>query len=233
VTGLVFVDTETTGLLPFHHEVWEIAVIERKVIEHETQPTQTVDVEHVFHVKPDLTKADPTALRICRYYERAGEMDRAPRAMGMLDGQTYLDDTPRSGLRWQEPTRVAMSLARLLDGKHIVGAVPSFDAAFLSRFLHRLGQAATWHYHLIDVEALAIGHMAGRFTTLQRNAEVLNTTCQPGPYAPQLPWPSDVLTQAMGVTIAEEDKHTALGDARWARDLYDAVMSGSGFTGGA
>jgi hypothetical protein len=70
VSRLVFLDTETTGLNPWHHEVWEIAVITRKVIEHEDQPTQTVDEEHVFHVKPDLTKADPTALRICRYYER-------------------------------------------------------------------------------------------------------------------------------------------------------------------
>jgi len=30
--------------------------------------------------------------------------------------------------------------------------------------------------------------------------------------------------QALGVKISEEDRHTALGDAKFARAIYDAVM---------
>lgn len=211
MSRLVFVDTETTGLNPYFHEVWEVAVIERKVIEHDEQPTQTVDTEHLFHVKPDLQRADPNALRSCRYYERAADMDRAPKPLGMTDGQTYLDDTPRGGIRWQEPTRVAMTLARLLDGAHIAGAVPSFDAQFLQRFLHKHGQAATWHYHLIDVETLAVGYLAAN-TAGCRDCAI------------DLPWESDFLAGELHVKADPEARHTALGDARWARDIYDAVM---------
>jgi hypothetical protein len=40
-----------------------------------------------------------------------------------------------------------------------------------------------------------------------------------------LPWSPEALSEAVGVpVVAAEDRHTALGDARWARDMYDAVM---------
>ncbi|WP_267595512.1 hypothetical protein [Carbonactinospora thermoautotrophica] len=39
-----------------------------------------------------------------------------------------------------------------------------------------------------------------------------------------MPWRSDELSIACEVEPAPpEDRHTALGDARWARDLYDAI----------
>ena len=38
-----------------------------------------------------------------------------------------------------------------------------------------------------------------------------------------LPWKSDDLSAALGVTVSDEDRHTALGDAKWARAIYDAV----------
>ena len=61
-----------------------------------------------------------------------------------------------------------------------------------------------WHYHLVDVEALAAGKLG---------------------IAP--PWKSDELSAALGVTITEDDRHTALGDAKWAMRIYDAVMGGA------
>jgi hypothetical protein len=219
-SAVVFVDVETTGLNHWHHEIWEIAVIDRKVVKHSNQPDQNVDSEHVFHIRPDLTRADPTALRIGRFYERTSDLDLPPERSGSihqirvtLDGESLapsaLGFVPRPGPRWQDPTPVARTLARLLDGKHIVGAVPGFDANFLQRFLFKHGQAATWHYHLIDVEALAMGFLA----------------C--GGSAPALPWSSDDLTEALGVKVDPAARHTAVGDARWARDMYDAVMRSS------
>jgi DNA polymerase III epsilon subunit-like protein len=199
MSRLVFVDTETTGLQPWWNEVWEIAVIERKVIHHDDLPDQVVDTEHVFHVKPDLTKADPNALRISRFYERTRDF---------TDWRT----SSRPGEGWQPPLSTAKTVAQLLDGAHLVGAVPSFDAAFLQRFLHRYDQAGAWHYHLIDVEALAVGYLNGLSRTATSRVQL-----------PGLPWDSDQLTSALGLPPVSADvRHTALGDARWARDMYDA-----------
>jgi len=112
-------------------------------------------------------------------------------------------------------------LARLLPGifadrAHVVGAVPNFDTERLSILLERNGEQAPWHYHLICAENLAVGYLAGL------NAVHLLE----GPL-PALPWDSDELSARLGVVAPVQARHTALGDARWARDIYDAVMGGA------
>jgi hypothetical protein len=91
---------------------------------------------------------------------------------------------------------------------HVVGAVPNFDTERLALLMSKRGMQPGWHYHLIDVENLAVGYLAGKGT----------------PVAP--PWDSDELSARLGIVVPKEERHTALGDARWARDLYDAVMGG-------
>lgn len=55
---VVFVDTETTGLDPDLHEIWEVGLI-------------TPDgKEHQWQLPVDLGRADPISLRINRFYER-------------------------------------------------------------------------------------------------------------------------------------------------------------------
>lgn len=58
----------------------------------------------------------------------------------------------------------------------------------------------------------------------------------PGPVAhrgwpgmvPALPWRSDELSRLIGVEPpGEAERHTALGDARWAARAWDAVMGGA------
>jgi len=42
-----------------------------------------------------------------------------------------------------------------------------------------------------------------------------------------LPWDSDDLTAALGLDpVPEDERHTALGDARWVMRIYDAVTKG-------
>ncbi|HTE66667.1 MAG TPA: hypothetical protein VK736_10485, partial [Candidatus Binatia bacterium] len=78
-----------------------------------------------------------------------------------------------------------------------------------------------WHYHLIDVEALAVGWLSGL-----RSETTLATGAYAG-FVPSLPWDSDDLSRACGVEPASEaERHTALGDARWAMRLYDAIVGG-------
>lgn len=165
---VVFLDTETTGLDPERHELWDIGLVFEDG--HEWNP----------HPKPArLEDADPTALRLTHFYDRA----------------------KGKGWTWGNRADVAGILAETLAEKHIVGAVPSFDAAFLERFLRAHGYSPAWHYHLVDVEALAAGKIGA---------------------VP--PWDSESLSRSVGVEPDAYERHTALGDARWARALYLAVL---------
>lgn len=197
IPTLVFLDTETTGLDSDRHELWEIASIVR-------QPDG--DTEYCWQLLPSLKTADPSGLRIGRYYERNRLARRGIGDIGVAGFASVhpdLDGTePSYAVRAQSAHDVAGQLAVLLDGATIVGAVPDFDARFLTRFLRRHHHAPTWHYHLVDVETLAAGALR---------------------QAP--PWGFDELLAAYGLTYDEADRHTALGDARMVRDLYDAVLT--------
>jgi len=96
---------------------------------------------------------------------------------------------------------IADEVWRMTAGCHLVGAVPSFDEESLAHLLNKNDKMPRWHYHLIDVENLAAGALG----------------LEP-------PYKSDDLFAAFGVNIPEEERHTAMGDARSAMALYDAVM---------
>jgi len=177
MSGLAFVDTETTGLDPDRHEVWEVALI-------------VDEREHVWQLPVDLGRADPVALRISGYHERRVD------ATQLVSLPTY-----------------AEAFARLTRGRHLVGAVPSFDEERLRKLLRANGACPEWHYHLIDVEALAVGYLRGMASA----------------YTPPLPWRSDDLSVECGaMPPSDDDRHTALGDARWAKRLYEAICGSGG-----
>lgn len=185
---LVFLDTETTGLAD-DCDIWEIGLIYRTA--------EGTDLEHSWLLRPKLANAEPTGLRIGRYYERIGTLVGYPHGFGrQTSPDAPWDDAPIT-----ESHNIAPQVAKLLDGATIVGAVPDFDDRHLRRWLNGWGQAGTWHYHLIDVETLAAGALR---------------------MAP--PWDFDKVLGEFGLTYDEADRHTALGDARMVRDLYDAVM---------
>jgi DNA polymerase III epsilon subunit-like protein len=97
---------------------------------------------------------------------------------------------------------VLADLETVLRGATIVGAVPNFDAEVLATRMRAHGICPSWHYHLVDVETLAAGALR-----------------MPPP------WNFDKLLAKFGLTYDEADRHTALGDARMVRDLFDAVLS--------
>lgn len=96
----------------------------------------------------------------------------------------------------------ALRVGALLDGKHIVGVNPAFDSAFIRELLADQDVACGWNHHLVDVLALVAG---------QRR---LNP-----------PWSSSELSLAVGINPNDYDRHTALGDAMWAKAIYEAVMA--------
>lgn len=185
MSRLVFLDTETTSLRP-DRRVWDVGIITRG---------EEFDVEYQWFITPgdlDLGNADPFALKIGHFYERHPEM-LSPATIA----HTY------------EEVDALRQIERITRGAHLVGAVPNFDAEVLATRMRHWDIAPSWHYHLIDVEALAVGYLSAT------GAHEL-----PIP----LPWSSDDLTRELGLDpVPDEDRHTALGDARWARAIYDRI----------
>jgi hypothetical protein len=167
--NIIFTDTETTGLSPDQHEIWEVAAI-------------SGDSEYLWQLPVDLSRADHRALEIGHFYER--------RQVDLASKQNFAQD-----------------FARLTRNKHLCGAVVSFDEERLRRLLLANGACPGWHYHLIEVENLAIGHLAASGTMMFP------------------PWNSEEVSKLLGVDVPDgDDRHTALGDAKWARRMFCRTM---------
>jgi len=199
MSRLCFIDTETVGLDPDAHPIWELALI-------------IDDLEYLMRFDVDPNVGDPIALNLSGFHERhwrgnhgGGKwMASSPVVVDRwesIDAAETLkaeDPVPRFG----SAKSALQTIASLTHGCHLVGAVVSFDEERLRRWMHREGVVPSWHYHLIDVEALVVGRLGT---------------------AP--PWDSQYLSTSVGVDPDRFDRHTALGDARWAKALYEAVMS--------
>lgn len=176
---------------------WEVALVRRAC----GQP----DAEHCWLVQAsdlELGNADLGSLRIGRYFDRHPGWPppggQAPEDLG----------------QWQQvagEAEVLRQVETLTRGAVLVGAVPSFDAEVLAARMRANGMAPSWHYHLQDFETLIAGFLRGQ-----------------GKPVPDLPWRSDELSGLIGVAPpAADQRHTALGDARWAVRVWDAVMGGA------
>lgn len=195
MSALVFLDTETTGL-SLDDDIWEFAAIRREEDGSESEL-------HLF-IAHDPAKCErlPESFRkdhIARFPDSV--------CMGSLRGGSV------------QPSEAAAHIVRLFaDRPHVVGAVPNFDTERLALLLRRYGFEPGWHYHLIDVENLAVGFLAGEIHAEQIYG--LN----PRRSVPGLPWDSDELSRRVGIDPpGEGERHTAMGDARWAMRLYDAI----------
>ena len=216
MTTLCFIDTETTSLRP-DRRAWDIGIIARR--------DDGTEVEHQWFIDAadlELGNADPFALKIGRFHERHPQyrLDREPAI-----AET---ETEYGALRMVEA---------ITRGAHLVGAVVSFDADVLGQRMRANGILPAWHYHLIDTEGLAVGFLNGRrarqneivdgFPAENNGEEApgLVRWNDPGPWTVSLPWKSDDLTAALSLPATPDDeRHTALGDARWAMRIYDRVM---------
>lgn len=196
---LCFVDTETTSLSAEYGVMWDLAIIAR-----EPDGTET---ERWWTWWPMLNGASPDSLRLNHFYDR---MMRA----GLRHGQATSD---KGTVQLED---IAGEVATLLAGAHIVGACPWFDVNFLAPWLEQWGHVLTAHYHQIDVETLAVGWLAGQYAQYVAHNGPPNAPV----FDPKPPWKSDVLYRAIGIDPDAYERHTALGDARMARDIYDLVM---------
>jgi hypothetical protein len=210
VTRLVFLDTETVTLEPGPDVIWEIGAIVRG--------PGMADLDLLWQVRPNMAKAEPKALEISRFHERFLLPDDVD-AAAIVDGVVVpLESTSARG------PELAARLVSALTGRHVVGCVPNFDTERVGLLLRALGAGPCWHYHLIDVENLAVGYLLGQVAhvrTAAASALAAHVRDIRDITAP--PWDSETLSRALGVEPDAFDRHTALGDCRWARAIHDAV----------
>ncbi len=90
----------------------------------------------------------------------------------------------------------------LTRGAVIVGVNPGFDCETLAARMRANGICPSWNYRLCDARTLAAGALR-----------------MPPP------WDVEAILSAFGVSCPPELRHTASGDARLARDLFDAVLA--------
>jgi len=200
MSRIVFLDTETTGLDPEREQVFEVAAI-----------GATSGLEWVWRIQPHakvVARMHPKAIEVNRYRERTTHPDWS----------------------WHDPSEVMLDLYGMLDGAHICGAVPDFDARHLTSLYRGFGQdPPRWHYHLIDIEAMAVGWLDRERLELGRSGwQAARSRVELLEEVLALPWDSDALSRACGVEPpGEDERHTALGDARWCKRLYEAITGGA------
>lgn len=184
---LVFLDTETTGLHA-DRRPWEIAMIRR---DEQGQRAITIQVSDV-----DTSNAELIGLKIGRFHERH------------LHFSETLSLAERKQAAYKTEADAAFAVELWTRDAHIVGAVPNFDTETLAAMLRRHGMCPAWHYHLADVETLALGWLAARGTVVSP------------------PWRSDEISRAIGVEPpSDNERHTAMGDAAWAMRIWDHVFA--------
>jgi len=101
-----------------------------------------------------------------------------------------------------------LRVEELTRGAILMGSNPSFDAEVLAARMRAHGICPSWHYHLEDVPTMALGWLYGAGKPIPEVRK------------------SDQISLACGVDPGRYGRHTALGDCRWLRDLYDAVTTG-------
>lgn len=232
---LVFVDVETTGLDTATHEIWEAAFIDRRS-EFSDGRWQAVDHETRLFIKPTkLQAADPAALQISRFYERTHHL-----ADNSAAGKPASSDAPKPapGEHWTSPRAAATRIARLTANAVLVGSNPAFDAAMLARLIRSAELVPAWHYRPVCVATMAYGYQHGAVANYNQaiaeeateaGREVDEAELERVPdSALHAKFASYALSRECGVEPpAGDDAHTALADARWVRDWYDALIRGA------
>jgi hypothetical protein len=169
----------------------------------ERNPAYSGDEENLWHIRPDVPSGNAGSLAVGGYYRRCKVRAHAPGSV------LRVPLSPDQETEHLGSPQLAGQLAAILDGAHLIAANPQFDAGHMDAFLRANGECLTADYHYTDLGSLVRGYAVAHGMTL--------------------PWPLKVADAARIVGLRPEDceAHTALGDVRMGRDIFDRVMAGA------
>lgn len=200
---VVAIDIETVSLHPAA-EVWEFGAVRRNADGSHTTKT-------IMLANPNLRHADLQALRIGRFY------DRHPHAITTRQVRFSERLSPHSILRGR--LAFAQEIAGFTHDAVLLVNNPTFDVPRLELLLRGQGILPSWYYRPVDVVALAAGALVGGAID---DEDLLAELAEEGPVSS---WGSAFVSERLGVRLPSDDeRHTALGDARWVLRLYDAAL---------
>lgn len=161
--------------------------------------TPAGDIETQLYLTVDETTADLRALQVGHYFDRHPEGHRA-------------GDAP--GTQCTDHHVAAQQIAAITHDATLVGVNPAYDMAVLDRFLTRNGYQPSWDYRPYDLSAVTTGLVMGAGYDPDGSLTGEGAVFR-----------SHTLSELVGVPVpADDERHTAMGDTRWARDWYDAVQ---------
>ncbi len=159
------------------------------------ESSETVLERLEFSLPFDRQLADPKALEINGWGQREfAPLVRRDKAVQILSG-------------W-------------LDGAHIVGKNPSFDAGFLTALFVEYGESSCWHHRLVDVGAMAWGWHQGARRRPSTSTSQVRGLVGAQTYPPN----SERVAELTGVPIPQGARHTALGDAEWVYQVFRKMV---------
>ena len=194
---VAFCDIESTSLDRDLLQVWEVALITE------------AEGEQVWHLPVDLSRADPKSLSMNGFTERYNDWD------------TPAEDRPFR--LWE----FAREFALYTRGLTLVGANPAFDERALWKLLRENGECPLWHYRPICVETLAAGYLLGvdveQGIANDQHAQEAEAGAA---VARSIPWKHTDLVRALGIDPDKFDRHSALGDARLCKAVWEVIYGG-------
>lgn len=204
---VAFIDTETLGLDPDYHPVWEIAVI-----------TEAGERSWFQKVGPrSIKEAEPIALELSGFHDRYDHdaaldpSDSIDRFASLTKGRHLVGMCP-----WFDSERLHRLHRATLEPINWPG-IDRDGTGVKNGYEPR---RHPWHYHLIDVETLIVGWMA---RALHDEPDGLGDVAR----LPDLPWKSSDLVRLIGIDPEAPEfqpAHQALADARLAQACWDKIM---------
>ena len=204
---LLFNDNETTGLDFINDEVWQV---------------------HFLAARTGETRAFDSFTRLITHDTE--KMKKLPEKFQKIHSDiwsnpdyTGLVRTPFAAmmefLEWRE------SIANEGEKAHFIAANPTFDSIMLmnNQIIPFSVFYQIFDYHLIDIEALALGWLRHQELNLSWSAPSVEALT---PRESFLPFKSDDLSKALGIYNEDAHKHDAISDVDWLVAMWKAMNGG-------
>ena len=204
---LLFNDNETTGLDFINDEVWQV---------------------HFLAARTGETRAFDSFTRLITH--DVEKMKKLPEKFQKIHFDIWSDEantglvrTPfaamKEFLEWRE------SIANEGEKAHFIAANPTFDSIMLmnNQIIPFSIFYQVFDYHLIDIEALALGWLRHQELNLSWSAPSVEALT---PRESFLPFKSDDLSKALGIYNEDAHKHDAISDTEWLVAMWKAMNGG-------